>query len=142
MARRLSGLLAASAISAAMLSATACTSTGVASSSASAPSTTAAKVRSLSDQQILPLFLQCLAEHKVMIWDKAQGDTDLVSVGKAQGWYVNGQVIASSALYSDAAGLEGFYPISPDFKPDQMIGTWLDNAANKGTWPKVCTPLP
>ncbi len=79
---------------------------------------------------------------KVTIWDKAQGDAIPVSVGKAQGRYENGKVIADNAPYSSADGLEGFYPISSDVKPEQMIGTWADDAASNGTWPKVCAPLP
>ncbi len=46
------------------------------------------------------------------------------------------------ALYSDADALEGFYPVSSDFKPEQTIATWVDNAAGNGPWPKVCAPLP
>jgi hypothetical protein len=90
----------------------------------------------------MPLLLECLAEHNVPIWDKAQGNVSVASLGKTEGWYENGHVVANNALYSDADALEGFYPISSDFKPEQTIATWVDNAASGGTWPKVCAPLP
>ena len=139
-ARRFTGLLAGSIFSTAILAAiflvTGCTSTRGSSRSASSQGP------SLSPDQVMPLFLQCLAEHNVAIWDKAQGDTTVVSLGEAQGWYENGHVITDNALYTDADGLEGFSPISSDFKPEQTIATWLDNAVSNGTWPKVCTPLP
>jgi hypothetical protein len=133
-----------------MLLATGCTSSGgspsgtstTASPASSAPSATASVSATLSPQQVIPLFLQCLAEHNVPIWDKAQGDVNVASVGKNQGWYENGRVVANNALYSNADALEGFYPISPDFKPEQTIATWVDNAASDGAWPKVCAPLP
>jgi hypothetical protein len=57
-------------------------------------------------------------------------------------WYQKGRVDANQALYTAADALEGFYPMSPDFKPDQTIGSWVDAAAAAGTWPKVCAPLP
>jgi len=139
--RRLTGMLAALVFSAVMLPATACTSSGGSPRHAPVASTPTSHHTSLSRQQLLPLFLQCLIEHDVMIWDRAQGDTSLVSVGKKDGWYVNGRVVANDNLYSTADSLEGFYPISSDFKPDQTIATWLDNAASNGTWPKVCAPL-
>jgi hypothetical protein len=90
----------------------------------------------------MPLFLQCLTEHNIPIWDKAEGNVSVASVGKNQGWYENGRVVANSAFYSNADALEGFYPISPDFKPEQTIADWVDNAVSNRTWPKVCTPLP
>ena|ERR1700722_7459385 len=128
--------------SAVLLLATACTSTGGSSNNASASGTTPSQGASLSAQQVMPLFLQCLADHDVPIWDKAQGNTSVVSLGKLQGWYENGRVVADNALYTNADALEGFYPISSDFKPQQTITTWVDNAAADGTWPKVCAPLP
>jgi hypothetical protein len=90
----------------------------------------------------MPLLLECLTEHNVPIWDKAQGDVNVASVGKNQGWYENGRVVANSALYSNADALEGFYPIGSGFKPEQTIATWVDNAVGNRTWPKVCKPLP
>jgi hypothetical protein len=146
-ARRFTGLLAASLFPAVMLLATGCASSGGSPSSTSttaspASSATASVSATLGPQQVLPLFLQCLAEHNVPISDKAQGDVNVASVGKNQGWYENGRVVANNALYSNADALEGFYPISTDFKPEQTIATWVDNAASKGTWPKVCAPLP
>lgn len=147
MTRRFPGLLAASMFTAVMLPATACSSNGGSPSSTSttsspAQSATASQSATLSPQQILPLFFQCLTEHNIPIWDKDQGNTNLASIGEKEGWYVNGRVVANNALYSDAESLEGFYPISPDFKPEQTIATWIDNAASTGTWPKVCGPLP
>lgn len=150
MARRFTGLLAASMFPAVMLLATACGGNGgspngtstTSSPASAAPSATASVSATLSPQQVMPLFLQCLAEHNVTIWDKAQGNTNLVSLGKKEGWYENGRVVANNALYSYADVLEGFYPISSDFKPEQTIATWVDNATNSGTWPKVCAPLP
>jgi hypothetical protein len=151
-ARRFTGLLAASMVPAVMLLATACgpnssstQSTSTTSAAAPSPSTSPSATASgaaLTVQQIMPLFLQCLVEHNVTIWDKARGNTNLESLGKKDGWYENGRVVANQALYTDADALEGFYPVSPDFKPDQTIATWLINAAAGGTWPKVCTPLP
>jgi hypothetical protein len=143
-------LLAASTFPAVLLLATACGGNGgspngtstTSSPASSASSATASKSAALTAQQIIPLFLQCLVEHNVTIWDKAQGDTNLVSLGKKEGWYVNGRVAANNPLYSYAGVLEGFYPISSSFKPEQTIATWVDNAASDGTWPKVCTPLP
>lgn len=158
MARRFTGLLAASMFPAVMLLATACTSGGggspststassagpsaPASSSAASPTATGTGAAALTPQQVMPLFLECLAEHNVPIWDKAQGNVSVATVGKTEGWYENGHVVANSALYSDADALEGFYPIGSDFKPEQTIATWVDNAASDGTWPKVCAPLP
>lgn len=159
MARRFTGLLAASMFPAVMLLATACTSGGggspststassagpsaPASSSAASPTATGTgAAAALTPQQVMPLFLECLAEHNVPIWDKAQGNVSVATVGKTEGWYENGHVVANSALYSDADALEGFYPIGSDFKPEQTIATWVDNAASDGTWPKVCAPLP
>lgn len=149
MARRFSGLLAASMVSAVMLAATACTSSGGSTSStsttspaSSAPSATVSAAMTLTAQQVMPLLLECLTEHNVPIWDKVQGDVNVASVGKNQGWYENGRVVANSALYSNADALEGFYPISSDFKPEQTIATWVDNAVSNRTWPKVCKPLP
>jgi hypothetical protein len=157
-ARRITGLLAASTFPAVLLLATACTSGGGSPSSTSTASSAAPGAASpasaasasapapgsaaLSPSQVMPLFLECLAEHNVPIWDKAQGNVSVASIGKTEGWYENGRVVANSALYSDADALEGFYPISSDFKPEQTIATWVDNAAGNGTWPKVCTPLP
>ena len=150
MARRFTGLLAASAFPAVMLLATACGGNGgspsgpstTSSPASSAPSATAPASATLSAQQVIPLFLQCLAEHNVPIWDKAEGNMSVASVGKNQGWYENGRVVANSALYNNADALEGLYPISPDFKPEQTIATWVDDAASDGAWPKVCAPLP
>lgn len=147
MARRFTGLLAVSMVPAVMLLATACGSSSTSTQSTSTtsstgPSALASQSAALTAQQVIPLFLQCLAEHNVTIWDKAQGNRNLVSLGKKEGWYENGRVVANQALYTDADALEGFYPISPDFKPEQTIATWVDNAASDGTWPKVCTPLP
>ena len=163
MARRFTGLLAASTFPAVLLLATACTSgggspsststassaapsggpsTSAASPSTASPSTGASGSAALSPSQVMPLFLECLAEHNVPIWDKAQGNVSVASIGKTEGWYENGRVVANSALYSAADALEGFYPISSDFKPEQTIATWVDNAAGNGTWPKVCAPLP
>jgi hypothetical protein len=122
-----------------MLPATACTSGGGTFTIASA---TASHDASLSLQQVTPLFLQCLIEHDVTIWDRAQGDTSLKPLAEKAGWYVNGHVVANQTFWLNLDSLEGFYPISPDFKPDQMIADWIDNAALHGTWPKVCTPLP
>jgi hypothetical protein len=96
----------------------------------------------LTAQQVMPLLLECLTEHNVPIWDKAEGDVNVASVGKNQGWYENGRVVANSALYSNADALEGFYPIGSDFKPEQTIATWVDNAVGNRTWPTVCKPLP
>jgi hypothetical protein len=152
MARRFTGLLAASMFPAVLL-ATACTSGGGSPSSASTASSappsatapgspTAPGGTALSPSRVMPLFLECLAEHNVPIWDKAQGNVSVASLGKAEGWYENGRVVANNALYSDADALEGFYPVSSDFKPEQTIATWVDNAAGNGTWPKVCAPLP
>ena len=149
MARRFTGLLAASMFPAVMLLATACTSGGGSPSSTSSPASSAPSAtvsdgvtRNLTQQQVVPLFLQCLTDHNITIWDKAQGNTNLATVGKAQGWYKNGRVLANQALYTDVDGLEGFYPISPDFKPEQTIADWVDNAVSNRTWPKVCAPLP
>lgn len=144
MARRFTGLLAASTFPAVMLLATACTSGGGSPSSTPATSTSASasQAAALTQQQVMPLFLQCLTEHNITIWDKAQGNTNLASIGKAEGWYKNGRVLANQALYTDVDALEGFYPISPDFKPEQTIADWVDNAVSNGTWPKVCAPLP
>jgi hypothetical protein len=136
--RRFTGLLAASMFSAVMVLATACTSNG---GSPDNTHTTSQSVR-LSPRQIEPLFFKCLVEHNVPIWDKSQGDQNLVSLAKTEGWYENGRVLANNDLYTYADVLEGFYPISPDFKPDQTIGTWIDNASTTGTWPKVCGRLP
>lgn len=152
MARRLTGLLAVSMVPTVMLLATACGSnsnstqstsaTSAAATGASVSQSATASGAALTAAQVIPLFLQCLAEHNVTIWDKAQGNTNLVSLAKQEGWYENGRVVANQALYTDADALEGFYPISPDFKPDQTIGSWVDNAAATRTWPKVCAPLP
>lgn len=131
MARRLTGLLAAAMAPAVMLLAAACTG------SSSSP-----RVAGLTSQQVLPLFVECLAEHDVPILDKAQGSVSVASVGRNQGWYENGRVVANHAFYANADGLEGFYPVSPDFRPEQMIGTWVDNAVSSRTWPKACAPLP
>jgi hypothetical protein len=90
----------------------------------------------------MPLFLQCLIDHNVPIWDRAEGDTSAASLGTKGGWYVNGRVVATDAFYRIADSLEGFYPVSPDFKPEQTIAEWVDNAVSNGTWPKVCAPLP
>jgi hypothetical protein len=149
-ARRFTGLLAVSMVPAVMLLATACGSnssstqstSATSSPSASASQSATASGAALTPQQVIPLFLACLVEHNVTIWDKAQGNTNLESLGRTEGWYENGRVVANQALYTDADALEGFYPISPDFKPDQTIGTWVDDAAATGTWPKVCAPLP
>lgn len=146
MAQRFTGLLAASMVPALMLLASACSSNssspeGTSTTSSAAQSATASGA-ALTAQQVMPLFLQCLTDHHITIWDKAQGNTNLASIGEKQGWYKNGRVLANQALYTDADALEGFYPISPDFKPQQMIGDWVDNAVSKGTWPKVCAPLP
>ena len=144
MARRLTGVLAASMFPAVMLLATACSSGGGSSSgttpASSSPS--ASQTGTLTQQQVMPLFLQCLTDHNITIWDKAQGNTNLASIGKVQGWYKNGRVLANQALYNDADALEGFFPVSPDFKPEQMIADWVDNAVSNRTWPKVCAPLP
>lgn len=152
MARRFTGLLAASMVPAVMLLASACASTSsspqdTSTTTSAAPSASASQSATVSGaaltaQQVMPLFLQCLTDHHITIWDKAQGNTNLASIGKAQGWYKNGRVLANQALYTDADALEGFYPISPDFKPEQMIGDWVDNAVSSRTWPKVCGPLP
>ena len=96
----------------------------------------------LTAQQIIPAFLQCLAAHNVPVWDREQGNMSVVSLGKTVGWYVNGRVVANTAIYTYFEDLEGTYPISPDFKPDQMVGTWVDNAMSTGAWPKVCGALP
>jgi hypothetical protein len=148
-ARRFTGLLAASMLPAAMLLASGCTSgggsptsTSTTAASSSAPSATASGGATLTAQQVMPLLLECLTEHNVPIWDKAQGDVNVATVGKNQGWYENGHVVANSALYSNADALEGFYPISSDFKPEQTIATWVDNAVSNRMWPKVCKPLP
>jgi hypothetical protein len=145
-ARRFTGLFAASMVPALMLLASGCSSNstspeGTSTTSSAAPSATTSGA-ALTAQQVMPLFLQCLTDHHITIWDKAQGNTNLASIGEKQGWYKNGRVLANQALYTDADALEGFYPISPDFKPQQMIGDWVDNAVSNGTWPKVCTPLP
>jgi hypothetical protein len=146
-------LLAASAFPAVLLLATACSSSGsspaststtpVATSGATAAQSTAASQSAArSPQQIMPLLLQCLTDHNIPIWDKGQGNTSVASIGTKQGWYKNGKVLADSALYSNADGLEGFYPMSSDFKPNQTIGTWVDNVVSTGKWPKVCGPFP
>jgi hypothetical protein len=130
-----------------MMLATACggnggSPNGASTTPSSAPSATVSEAMTLTAQQVIPLLLECLTEHNVPIWDKAQGDVNVASVGKNQGWYENGRVVANSALYSNADALEGFYPISSDFKPEQTIATWVDNAVSNRTWPKVCKPLP
>jgi hypothetical protein len=141
--RRFTGMLAASMFSAVLLLATACTSNGGATTSASTtPSATGSSSATLSPQTVMPLFLQCLIQHNITIWDKAQGNTNLASLSKKQGWYENGKVVANQAYYNQADVLEGFYPLSPDFKPEQDIATWVDNAVSDRTWPKVCAPLP
>lgn len=142
MARRFPGLLAASIFSAVTLLATAaCTSSG---GTASGTSTTASPAQNaaLDPQRLTPLFLECLAKHNVPIWDKAEGNVTVASVGKKLGWYENGHVVANNAFYDHADVIEGFYPISPDFTPKQTIATWVDDAVNNGTWPKVCGSLP
>jgi hypothetical protein len=132
-ARRPTGLLTASLSSAVMLSAAACTSGGGPPTGTPTP---------LSLPQVLPLFLQCLVDHHVTIWDRAQGDTNAASIGEKAGWLVNGRVVANQNLYTRSDAIEGFSPMSPDFEPQQTIATWLDDAVSKGTWPKVCPPLP
>jgi hypothetical protein len=146
-ARRFTSLLAASMFSAVMLLATACSSNGGSASSthtASSPaqSATASQSATLSVQQLIPLFLQCLAGHKIPIWDKAQGDMSVASLGQKEGWYENGHVVANNALHTYFEDFEGDYPIGTDFKPEQTIASWVDNAASTGTWPQVCGPLP
>jgi hypothetical protein len=128
--------------SAVMLLAAACTSSGGSSSNAPAPSTTTSRNASLSLQQVLPLFLQCLVEHNVPVWDRAEGYMSLATVGEKNGWYENGRVVANNDLYLHADVLEGLYPMSTGFKPEQMISVWLDNAVSNGAWPKLCAPLP
>lgn len=142
MARRFTGLLVVSMSSSALLLAIGCTSTGGRSNSTSEPSGTSSLGASRSAQQVMPLFLQCLATLNVTIWDKAQGDTSVVSLGRQGGWYISGRVVADNSLYSNADAIEGFYPISSDFKPEQTIAAWVDDAVSNGTWPKACGPLP
>lgn len=141
MTRRFPGLLAASMFTAVMLLATACGSNGGSPNSTSTTSS-ATPGTTLTVQQIIPLFMQCLADHNIPIWDKAQGDMNVVSLGKTEGWYVNGRVVANNALHTYFEDLEGTYPISPDFQPEQTIGTWVDNAAATRAWPTVCGSLP
>jgi hypothetical protein len=145
-ARRFTGLLAASMLSAVLLLVTACANGGSPSStpttSSPAQSATASQSATPSVQQLVPLFLQCLAQHNIPIWDKSQGNVSVISLGKKEGWYQDGKVVANNALHTYFEDFEGFYPIGTDFKPEQTIGAWVDNAASTGTWPKVCGPLP
>ncbi len=152
MARRFTSLLAVSMVPTVLLLASACGSNGSStqSTSTTSPATPDASASqspttsgaALTPQRVLPVFLQCLTDHNITIWDKAQGNTNLASVGEKQGWYKNGRVLANETLYTDADALEGFYPISPDFKPQQTIGDWVTSVALTRTWPKVCGPLP
>lgn len=121
------------------LSSAACTSGGGSPGKASAASSSA---ESLSLDQVTVLFLQCLIDHNITIWDRAQGNTDLKPLAEKAGWYVNGRVVSSEKLWLAYESLEGFYPIGPDFKPQQTIGDWTADAALHRAWPKVCAPLP
>jgi hypothetical protein len=147
-ARRFTGLLAVSMFSAAMLLVTACSSSSSGTpSNASTTSSTPSATDSLTamqnrERQLTPLFVQCLAQHNIPIWDKSQGNQNVAALGTKGGWYKNGQVTANTAFDLFFQDIEGTYPISPDFKPEQMVAQWIDGAASTGTWPSVCGPLP
>jgi hypothetical protein len=147
-ARGFTYLLAASMVSAALLLTTACTSSGGSPTSTSAiPSTTPNATESLNAylnrvRQLSEPFVQCLAQHDIRIWDRSQGYRNLATLGTKGGWYKNGRVLNNDVFDNAFEELEGTYPMSPDFKPDQTIATWINNAASTGTWPKVCGPVP
>lgn len=103
---------------------------------------TASPKATLTNQQIAPLFMQCLIDHKITIWDRAQGNMNLAHYAALEGWYKNGRVTANHAFYVQMENFEGTVPISPDFKPEHPVGDWIDNASATGAWPKVCAPLP
>lgn len=136
--RRLTRLFAAPATLAAVLLAVACSpgSGTTASTPADSPS------REPTLQQLAPLFMQCLLDRKVTIWDRAEGDINMVLTGTREGWYRNGRVVANQAFYADFDSIEGTTPVSPAFKPEQDIASWLGHAAATGTWPKTCGPFP
>lgn len=92
--------------------------------------------------QLYPLFVQCLAQHSIPIWDKSQGNMNAASQGAREGWYKNGRVVTNDAFYGWLQQYEGTYPMSPSMKPEQPIHQWVTDAATKGTWPKVCGSLP
>jgi hypothetical protein len=90
-----------------------------------------------------PLFVQCLAQHNIPIWDKSDGNMAVASQGTKDGWYKDGRVISNGAFSQWFGQNEGTYPHTSAFKPYKTIADWTTDAATNGTWPtKVCGPLP
>lgn len=150
MARRFTGLIAVSMLSAATLLTAACGSSG--SSTPSTTSTTSSSPASGAtgspsatpdrQWQLTLAFVQCLAQHNVPIWDKSDGNQNVASLGVKDGWYKNATVINNVAFSRFFQDIEGTYPIGSDFKPQMTVDQWISNAVTGGTWPKVCGSLP
>jgi hypothetical protein len=138
-ARGIASFIAALTLLAVMLLITGCgsSSTSPKPSATDSLSATLNRVRQLTEP-----FVQCLAQHDIPIWDKSQGDMNVASLGRKEGWYKNGHVLHNEAFDRYFQDIEGTYPIGSDFKPDQTIASWIDNAASTGRWPKVCGAIP
>jgi hypothetical protein len=126
-------------VSAVMVLATACSS----ATSSPTPNATDSLGTLLNRERALILpFVQCLAQHDVTIWDKADGDQNIASLGAKDGWYKNSRALNNTAFSNFFEDIEGAYPTGPDFKPDNTVDGWINNAASTGKWPKVCGPVP
>ena len=132
----------AAAIAACVLSVLAAVACSSGTPSAQPSATDSSSATTTRVGQLYPLFVQCLAQHSIPIWDKSQGNMNVASQGTGEGWYKNGRVVTNDAFYGWLQQYEGTYPMSPSMKPDQTIDEWVTEAATKGTWPKVCGSLP
>jgi hypothetical protein len=136
--RRLRRVLPAALCSAGLLAVVACSSSGPASKPSPAPYEALIN----REDQLYPSFVECLARHDIPAWTKLTGSVQVAPLGIQQGWYRNGKVITNDAWYRWIDHNNGRYPLSPAFKPYQEIAQWVAAAAQHGTWPKICGPLP
>jgi len=154
MTRRLRWAVAIMACSASAFLGTACSSSSTtpsASGSSGTPASSASPNASSSgflstiqrEDQLYPVFVQCLAQHNIPVWTKATGNVSVSDEGTKDGWYADGKVTTNDAWYRWIDSHNGMYPMSSELKPDLKIDQWVDNAAQRGLWPSnLCGPLP
>lgn len=153
MTARLRCALSAVLCAAGLLAVAACSSGSPAPKPSPADSFEATAAR---EHVLYPLFVQCLAQHSVPIWDKADGTMQVAPEGIREGWYKNGKVITNTSFYQWLGDAEGTYPMGPLYSsllvngqiPDNTpvgygnLDWWVQAAATSGKWPQICGTLP
>ena len=142
---RLRGEFVLSAALAGLVLAGACSSPSAPPKPKPSPSATDSFTAELQrEEQIRPVFAQCLAQHNIPIWDTASGRMNVARQGTQQGWYRDGHVITGDAFRRWWSDHDGTYAISSALgKPSKKLDEWVTEAATNGTWPtKACGPMP